>query len=234
MIKFSAVLLFLLAGISLPGCSFFFPSGKSLSQLIRGIDDATVALVSKIDGIDRPYCTGVFIAEDTILTAGHCLRTNQTLDLKTDYIVFSEMPDVGKEPRALHHGKPIKIDALRDLGLVRVSGIIPPHRSAGLAERAEIGEIAFVVGHVGGLYYSLQEGIVAAERASLPPELWRSAVLGPFLQISGGAIWKGDSGASVFNSSGKIIGVVSFEGFAPGEGFAIALPSLREFLRQLP
>src|SRR5277367_3186080 len=46
-------------------------------QLARATDDMTVALVHtsplRNDGVTYPFCTGVWVSNDVILTAGHCV-----------------------------------------------------------------------------------------------------------------------------------------------------------------
>ncbi len=49
------------------------PRHDSAAVLVREISAETIALVAvDSDGDTVPYCSGVWVAEDMILTAGHC------------------------------------------------------------------------------------------------------------------------------------------------------------------
>lgn len=56
-----------------------------------------------------------------------------------------------------------------------------------------------------------------------------TTVEGPFLQIFSG-IYEGSSGGPVISQNGEIVGIVSFVVNTPNQGFAIASPSIKQFI----
>ena len=53
---------------------------------------------------------------------------------------------------------------------------------------------------------------------------------GPWIQVAG-SVYHGDSGSGLWNQDGELIGICSFIGFAPGEGFYSHLKTIRKFLK---
>lgn len=77
-ILFSLVLLVLLTA-----CSGTFNGTRSPSPLIQHMSRSTVALMT-VDDEDaaRPYCTGVWVDKNTILTANHCVEAAYVMNLE--------------------------------------------------------------------------------------------------------------------------------------------------------
>jgi len=211
---------------------------------------STVALVLTTDeGTIRPYCTGVWLDDNLIATAHHCVQSvaNQiakknlppevaeqievdvdVIGVKIHYIQQNEVTEVGEDPTAIHWSKVIVDDSLHDVVLLRAMGnAIPPHEHVELAtEMPALGEQVYVVGHVKGLYWTYIRGTVAAYRNGLPVD--RN---GPFLQLSA-PIYFGNSGGGVFNSDGELVGIVSFMLGAPLTNFAIPVKRIRELVKE--
>lgn len=217
---------------------------RNPSSLIRNMGDKTVALVHQDDeGEYKVYCTGVWISEDEILTAHHCMQglanmiagvddefeaDVDPMGVKTGFIVESEVEGVGEQPSSIHFGKAVALDEMHDLAIVKVIGKnVIPHRAAELANIGPaVGEDIFVVGHTKGLYWSYTRGNVTAYRGTLPGV----DKAGPFLQFTA-PIFFGNSGGGVFDDDGKLVGIVSFMMRAPSTNFAIELKSIDKMIK---
>lgn len=222
---------------------------KDPSSLVKHMGNSTVALVINDDGAVRPYCTGVWLEGDRIVTAHHCVQSVanmiakknlpkeiadeleidvDVIGVKIHYIQGNEVMGVGDEPSGIHLSKVIVDDSLHDVALIQAVGdAIPPHEVATLADAMPaIGEKIQVVGHVKGLYWTYIEGVVASYRTGLPVD--RN---GPFLQLSA-PVYFGNSGGGVFNTDGELVGIVSFMMGAPLTNFAIPVKRVRELLKE--
>lgn len=217
---------------------------RSSSDLVEHMGKSTVALMAIDDeGEIRPYCTGVWISEDVILTANHCAVGGAALTLRVDedevevnpmgvslhYIVRDEVTGVGVEPSSLHLGKVMAVDKDHDLALIKAEGkVIPTHDVAVVAsEMPALGEHVYVVGQVKGYYWSYVELVLSAYRSEmLKLEL---KFHGPFVQLSG-PIYFGNSGGGCFDRDGKLIGIASFIVSSPSTSFFIHAESINKFL----
>jgi len=235
---FCVLLLSLVVGC---GSSLHTPV-RSPDSLHQHLGNVTVALVYQ--GVDddgnkfvKPYCTGVWLSDDQILTAGHCAEAVARMDKKLDeddpvdpvgnpvhYIVSVEVPDAKEEePSAVHFGHVTSFDEDHDLALITASaGNIPEHDNASLAsEIPALGERVYVVGHPRGLYWSYIEGVVSAYRNH--PEV------GMTVQVSA-PVWFGNSGGGVFDSHGGLVGIASRLARAPNTALFIHEDSIKKFL----
>lgn len=211
---------------------------RSPSSLASHMGSSTVALVAQgvaEDGgpvLTRVYCTGVWVSEDVILTANHCVDDEELPDgpvgLPIHYVAQGEERGVRETPAAMHLGKVMAQDKDHDLALVKAEkGGLPEHEVAMVAnEMPGLGEHLFIVGHVKGLWWSYIEGVVSAYRADLPGMDW---VNGPFVQVSA-PVWKGNSGGGAFDSEGKLVGICSFGISAPNTNFFIHAKSIHAFM----
>lgn len=204
--------------------------------------DSTVALVmADEDGDVRPYCTGVWISQDEILTANHCVEAvaRHLYDVDEDtpvdavgvpihYIVEKEAR-LGEEPTAQHLGYVKAVNEDNDLALVKVETTgMPAHEFAEVAdEMPALGEKILCVGHPRGLYWSYVQGLVSAYRKSMP----NMDKGGPFVQVSA-PVWFGNSGGGVFDTSGKLVGIASFITKAPNTAFYIHADNIKKFLAE--
>lgn len=229
-------------------------SPKTPSRYIQKLGDSTVALVMEVGpGKFHVYCTGIWVGDNAILTAHHCVEgavdyinkeakehfkkedddDNSSppeiaiLGAPIHYVLENEVSNVGQEPTAVHLGRVTADDKEHDLALIYALGrAVPPHSYAELAEQSPaIGEKIHVVGHVKGLYWTYAEGTVASYREKMPID-----IKGPFMQISA-PVSNGNSGGGCFDAKGKLVGVASFirQG-APDAAFYVHLNNLRVFL----
>lgn len=249
---FGYACLFLVVG-GLMGCGGGVSSlhGKS-SGLVNHLNSSTVALVATSSkGEVRSYCTGVWVSEDLIVTATHCVKGAQELalgakasddedesysnsdldDVKVHYIIEKEVDEVGTEPTGMHLSVAVLNDKDHDVSLLRAVGnAVPGHDVAKLAMTGPgVGERVHVVGQVKGLYWSYVEGVVSAYRKELPESRTPHGNLGPFVQVSA-AVYYGNSGGGVFDNDGNLVGVASFLGGAPNTTMFAHVDSVRSLL----
>lgn len=244
----------LLTVLTILGCAETLPSStKTPSKAIQDMGSQTVALVwTNPKGVVRPFCTGVWVRQDVILTAYHCVESlvnhinegkeegeeqQKMFGASVHYIIEKEVAGIQLEPTGIHLGTALAFAPEYDLALIKAEGnAIPAHKSATLADQsAAVGERVSIVGHPSSLYWSYTEGYVSANRLTYPMN--DKTRQGPYLQISSG-VWYGNSGGGCFDSDGNLIGIASFimpgNIFKPGTphvGFFIHLDSVKKFLK---
>jgi S1-C subfamily serine protease len=135
----------------------------------------------------------------------------------------------------VYRTKLVAVNASRDLALLQIKSTVPNTLAAELAcaEPAR-GDTVYVVGNPHMLYSAIVKGIVSSTQRNYrtlgfvdDPIADEDAGL---VQISGGVIG-GDSGGSVYNESGKLIGVpVMASPVQETLGFAVPLADIRKFL----
>lgn len=213
--------------------------------LVQGALDKTVALVMWVDkegkeveepGTDdtmRPYCSGVWVSSDVILTAGHCVAElgmppmdeeerlmKKLFNIKIDwdptgqplqYATTNDVKDLhGLTVRNQHRAIVLAFDGLHDLALLKAEpasgAFIPEHATVVVASKVKVGERVDIVGHPNGLWWSYISGYVSAIRIDTKNA---DGDLVDAIQISA-PIWFGNSGGGAFNDSGELIGVCSW------------------------
>ena len=251
-----AIIALLLLLSTLIGCGGYDASVKQPSQYLQNLGNQTVAFVNIYpNGEVRPFCTGVWIKKDMILTASHCITSYvehlnkvkeddspeiKNIGAKMHYVFENEVAGVSLEPTAIHLAKSFAIDPTHDLGLVKTEGVaVPNHQSVELADAAPaIGEKLEIIGHPHGLYWTYVEGTVSANRTTYPTGVEDKK--GPYMQVSAG-VWFGNSGGGAFDSDGKLVGISSFliptspfdqHSGMPHQGFYIHLDSIKAFLKK--
>ena len=165
----------------------------------------------------RPYCTGVWLSKDVILTAAHCIhgvaeaeQVGDPSNVVVHYSTNFEAPQPKQEPFGVHLGKVLKLGSggPEDLALVKALGgekAIPMHDCVKVADALPgVGEEIWVVGHPKGLYFSTYRGSVAAYRTNLG----FGGDDGHWLQAEA-PLWFGNSGGGAFDVDGRLLGVVS-------------------------
>jgi S1-C subfamily serine protease len=207
---------------------------RSPDSLHSHLGSSTVALVmTREDGDVRPYCTGVWVSPDEILTAKHCIEREvegvdvDPLGSKVYYVIEKEVHESGEDPAAIHLGHVKAIDVDHDLAIVvaKAAGI-PAHEYVTFAsEMPALGEDIYVVGHPRGLYWSYVKGQVSAYR-------YDSSDVGPVVQVDA-TVWFGNSGGGVFDGSGKLVGICSRLTRVPHMNYFIHLDSVKKFYHEL-
>lgn len=206
----------------LVGCTTAPPSyapAPAASTIVAQLNQSTVALV---DGT-HPYCSGVWIGDNQILTAAHCVTEGDEVTQKVDYVI-GEGGDV-------YHAELARFDTKIDLALIRA--FTPPlHPFAPVASSAPLqGEELHIFGHPRGFWWTYLHGYVAAPLRVDDETVDELGISGPFLQVEA-PIAPGNSGGGAFNTDGQLVGICSWgQGDLPAQGFYVALPTIRKFLR---
>lgn len=155
---------------------------------------------------DFGHASGVFISDNVILTAAHCLENKTTISIEmsdgtildSNDFYIDEKIDVGF----------IYVDA-EELHIAKMSDIPP-----------EVGDTVF---HVGAPYhvdfkFSLAGGIVSFMDRGSPIPKWRNLIQ---TDIDGGT---GNSGGPLYNSGGILIGVYVGQSYRGGLSISFYIP----------
>lgn len=192
----------LIALLALGACCCF-PSKSPHESDARELERKTVALVETAGGGARAYCSGVWVAEDKILTAAHCVAD---LEPGRDWLTYATQSDVFSEGTAERHyvvargAQLVDRDDLHDLALLHAEPA-PAHEVARVASSVNVGESVQAEGHSLGMWWSYSRGDVAALR-------WYDMGDGPVLHVQATApISPGNSGGGLFNAHGDLVGI---------------------------
>lgn len=208
-------------------------------EVIPTLMEGTVGLISQDEVV--PYCTGVWISSEYILTAHHCVSRKledileiegleidpekeiATIQLKEiKYIIKEDVKNAFEKPSIYRSAKVISLDPEDDLALLQAEGVIPMHPVIHLANKVKIGERLHIIGHVQGLSWTYMEGLASAERVKDGVSL---------LQVSA-PIYFGVSGGGAFNQYGELVGITSFIYKAPNIGFFADINTIKKFLQK--
>lgn len=194
-------------------------NSESRVSVIKRIKDSTVALVTddKDVGI-KPYCSGVWVADDVILTAHHCIE---------DKIVVLHMVHDDME----HTGVSLAMDCDpdNDLALLRViTANNMPHPVVKIADSAWQGQRVHIMGHPAGLWWTYIEGLMSSYREK---GFFNTRFPNAY-QISS-ATWFGNSGGGAFDEQGNLLGISSWiSNVTPQLSFYIPRTAIQEFLKK--
>lgn len=236
------------SGVRAPG------SGTAYINELRS---DTVALVHRDEDDDvAAYCAGVWVTQDKILTANHCVHhmveevveklatgkeseseINDIVNKMTDgftinFIVSEEDRGTYREPTTVHDATVLKHDQAHDLALLKVNKVedVPNHHVAPIAASAPlIGEKLSIYGHVVGMTWTYTQGLVSAYREENFRPVESDGKRGPYMQVAG-EVFKGNSGGGAFNDRGELVGIASFMIPAPNECFFVHVQSIKTFL----
>jgi S1-C subfamily serine protease len=166
-------------------------------------------------------CSGVYIKNNIILSAAHCVDMNEEgLTLKEIWIKHGEDSE-----RAVI----VKVDPAADLLLLYTPLRGTPVK---LADRAVRGEDCWIIGNPLGMVDILTKGIVSKVNWSISGEKAR------FMVVDATAL-PGNSGGAIVDSNCHLIGILTrstslFGPFgAAGLGIAVDLKTIREFLHDI-
>jgi len=222
------------------GCACFKTNIWSAGQhnitrerFINNVNNSVVTLVKEDGDSLRPYCAGVWIGKNIILTAFHCAESGA----KTVTEEFmSELFGVGLDEEALI-GRTVEFVTYRDLSnkhksletditISHTAKLVAGTRETDLAllittesyDQANYhiadmtvlppkpGMHTVIVGHSSGMLYTYSEGVVAGIRIL---ETVKGNTPTKVIQISG-EVWFGNSGGGAFDNSGNLLGICSF------------------------
>jgi S1-C subfamily serine protease len=213
--------------------------------------------IDSVNFLVNDGCSGTLLdaKEGLILTAEHCVSTQyETIKrekIGDDGVITEEkirrLKD-GSVSQLMFHGSEsvqtvvYKVRLLstskdHDLALMKIIAPIPHAQSARIACSEPVrGEPVYIVGNpMGDLYSSVTAGIVSSTQRdyrliNFPAPKDKA----PLMQISGGVVG-GNSGGSVWNVKGELVGVpVLASRINEVLGFAAPLASIKEFLKDRP
>lgn len=241
----------------LAGCCVFTQARHpdNRTTVVDELKSDTIAFVMKREsGEIAPWCAGVWIDKDKVLTADHCMRApleavfgngiygdeseeeieaiidHFEMQLKVDYVTSEESNGIYQTPDAIHTLKVVKHDKEHDLALLVVDDQkdIPKHTYANIAKvLPAVGDELHIVGHPAGLIWTYVKAIVGSYREK---EFQPIGIIGPFIQVIG-PVWKGNSGGGAYNQNGELVGIASFITPAPNQSMFVHLFTIREFLK---
>lgn len=206
------------------------------------LKDITIAFVH--DDIERnyiPYCTGVWISDDLIITANHCVADEGLPDdvdaedwsavgVILKYVVHEDTL-FGMSPKISSPAIVLLQDKNNDLALVRAlpPQRLPKHPWATIAKGIiHDGEAVHIVGHTVGLWWSYMLGHVSANRPHI--DLGKRIDVHA-LQITA-PVYAGNSGGGAFDENLQLIGICSSIGRGPSVTFFVHRDSVVEFLER--
>lgn len=188
--------------------------------LVDDLELKTVALLMpQEDGVLMPYCTGVWVANDKILTANHCL-------MHDGFVVYGIREDEDEAIGRVSYV--VDADPELDLALlVTDPQSTPKHPAAVVADDVWDGQHVNIVGHTTGLWWSYMEGVVSSTRSNIMSGGKR---LPKSLQVSSPA-WFGNSGGGAFDDEGRLLGISSWiSRRAPLMSFFVHRSEISKFL----
>lgn len=186
-----------------PVTDFRLPLARSIGMIVmvdKSEHDATVEIVSS--------CSVTLIDADLVLTAGHCFEATGE-DARTASVIFNYETDCGGSRPAGYSGRFVKVqkqvawryDSGFDYCLHQLKtppGLLPiPPRH----DLPTVGETIFGIHHPNGAVKKLSpphSGSASVHSSS-------SMALGVSLDVSGGS-----SGSGLFDSAGRVTGVLSY------------------------
>lgn len=217
------------AALFLPACSFNRVSTRG-EQISNRMEESTVLLRMKVkatftdpdsgDKIVRSgwgTCSGVYIKENIILSAAHCVTMPENMELKE---VWAKKGDESSRATV------VKVDAKADLALLYTPMNGRPLK---LARGAVRGQDCWVIGNPLGLVDVLTKGIISSVDMVMEGEKASFMILDA-------TVLPGNSGGAVVDANYHLIGILTrstsiFGPFgAAGLGIAVDLRTIREFL----
>jgi len=220
----------LTALLLLPACAFNVNT-PHISSLSNRMEDSTVLVhlkvhmtsINKETGKKKERsgwgtCSGVYIKENIILSAAHCVEVPEGMDLKQIWVRKGDQSE---------QAIVVKLDGPADLVLLYTPMTGTP---VSLSNRVVRGQDCWIIGNPLGLTDILTKGIVSKIHFAVPEEK------ASFIIVDAVAL-PGNSGGAVVDSQGRLIGILTrstslFGGFgASGLGIAVDLHTIREFLK---
>lgn len=213
-------------------------------NIVNHIENATVALVIGPSGERGPYCSGVWIDNEHILTAAHCTevlgRMLFDVEEEADYnavgdpVIFINNSDLenGELPKdTAWVGIVSKVDKKHDLALIESLKPTSTHTIVNISdEDIRPGMTVNTMGHPVGMFWTYIQGMVSATRRLQGPVLGTEQIEAKVLQVSA-PVWMGNSGGGAFNSEGELIGICSWVTLrGPNISFFIHRDEIKKFL----
>lgn len=225
------ILLLLLALFLVPGgCATTSLPHLTSTTSADSLRNKTIALVeSSWDGTSwRTFCSGVWVSENRILTAKHCVSDVQPGEM-VSAASFSDVSGWGGDPTigSVFKVKVVKTSDAEDLALLASTTLRTDHDWAEVADSAQDGQAVWIVGQTSGALWHLLPGTIAEARAV--PTISGAGTEHVWRIVS--SAWYGNSGGGAFSEGGDLIGICSFgEPRTPLSSYFVHTRVIRDFL----
>jgi 2-alkenal reductase len=202
---------------------------RSTIELFRRISPSVVQIIAfnsagNAKNLETKTASG-FVWDESghIVTNEHVVRD---ADVITAWLVSGERVDA----------EIVGLERNYDLAVIRLkkASILPPPIAIGTAESLRVGQFAYAIGSPFGLDQSLTTGVISALGREMPME--NGEVIRGIIQTDA-AIYPGNSGGPLLDSSGRLIGIVTI-GYRLAEihsalGFAIPVELVKHIVSEL-
>lgn len=208
---------------------------------VPAIVDTTIALVADTaDGGTVPICSGVWVDERHIATAGHCAEALARIKAGVDedgpdldpigvvvqYATRGETRGYHEAPTTRHNAQVVGYDGPHDVAILAATLDAPAHRVAVMAPPPPLGAPLHLIGHAKGYCWTYQRGYASTVWGSLPGV----EKDGPFFQVSG-PVTNGMSGSGAWDERGRFVGLLSFyANQVPSTGFYVLSTTVAKVL----
>ena len=177
------------------------PGGRSAEDVFAKVSSSVVRInVANAGGEITSTGSGVVIGSGMVVTNCHVALRGESLEVKVGGASYSASVDAADEER--------------DLCRLSVSGFSAPSVSISSIETVRVGQRVFAIGAPQGLDLTISDGIVSALR-----EMQGGRVIQTSAPVS-----PGSSGGGLFDTSGKLIGIVTFQ-TRTGQNLNFAVPA---------
>lgn len=191
-------------------------------NFIEKLENRTVAFVNINDeGILMPYCSGLWLVNNRILTAAHCIKNN--------VMVFYLSKEDFDNGQMLKTAFLTKISVKDDLALLLATEINYREYIKISEENPWTGLRLHIVGHTAGMWWSYAEGVVASSTKS---ESVIHKDVTDSIQVSA-PIWMGNSGGGAFDEKGRLVGLCTrLLAYVPNVGFFVPATVIKKFIKE--
>jgi len=182
-------------------------------EFVKHLQEVTVALItrSQIDNEYFTYCGGVWVNDEHIVTARHCIRnddgsvtTGTIVKYKTYNAYSPRIPEPRLTPFDIKTAIVVGFDRESDLAILSSVDNVR-HKVAFISkDYVYDGQPVYIMGHTKGLEYTFMDGIVSKTR-----EITAFGMRQKTIHVTSHA-WKGNSGGGAYDSNGKLVGICSF------------------------
>lgn len=188
---------------------------------VNRLMQSTIAIMSEDTVVRLPICSGVWISKDLILTAAHCVES------ENERLVFTYSTMEGYSTGDYGKATLVGIDEKIDLALLLAPGSADHPITSISSELLAPGDEVNIVGHPVGYDWTYSLGHISAIRKNQSGPIGK---IEKIIQISA-PMWMGNSGGGAFDSDGNLLGICSWiSKSGPNLSFFIHKDVIQEFL----